>query len=578
MGSRREYYAAMHRAAASNTSKRSINHIMIISPFAGKPAAAERLVNVAKLVTAYYTNSPDPDIPLQQVAFGTSGHRGSSFDNSFNEDHVVAIAQAICLYRIKHKISGPMFVGIDTHGLSEPAFASAVEVLAGNGVEIMLAAAGEYTPTPAISHGILCYNLGRKSGLADGIVITSSHNPPDSGGFKYNPPNGGPAESKTTAWIEQKANELLRDNLRGIHRIRFEKARSIASTHEYDFLNSYVNDLENVLDLTTISGQSICIGVDPMGGAGVHYWPAIAERYRLNLEVINSDVDASFRFMPLDWDGQIRMDPSSVYAMQTLITQKRRFDISFGCDSDHDRHGIVTSGAGLMPSNHYLAVAIDYLFQNRPDWPLEAAIGKTLVSSQMIDRVALKLKRKLVEVPVGFKWFAAGLFDESLGFAGEESAGASFLRLNGRAWTTDKDGLVSGLLAAEILARVGRDPEAIYRELVSVLGEATTQTIQAAASPAQKQALAKLSPQHVQCKILAGDPIQSVRTRATGNDAAIGGLKIETEQGWFAARPSGTEDIYKIYAESFLGKEHLDLILEEAQSIVDSALATATQP
>ncbi len=548
---------------------------MMISPLAGKAAPAALLVNIAKLVTAYYTVLPDPGISRQRVAFGTSGHRGSSFEGSFNEAHVLAISQAICLYRVKQGINGPLFIGIDTHALSEPAFASALTVLAANGVEVMMAAAGEYTPTPAISHAILCYNRGRKRGLADGVVITPSHNPPESGGFKYNPPNGGPADTLTTDWIETTANELLQGRLKGVQRISVEKARGAATTHEHDFLNSYVHDLGNVLDMDVIRGESISMGVDPMGGAGVHYWSAIADHYQLDLSVINPAVDATFRFMPVDWDGKIRMDPSSAYAMRQLTGVKDRFDIAFACDTDHDRHGIVTRSGGLMPPNHYLAVAIDYLFQHRPDWSREAAVGKTLVSSQIIDRVSARLKRKLKEMPVGFKWFAAGLFEGALGFAGEESAGATFLRRDGSVWTTDKDGLVSALLSAEILACEGRDPEAIYRELTRELGEPTADRIEAAATPAQKKILAQLSPHQVQSTTLAGERISAVLTRAPGNDAAIGGIKVTTEQGWFAARPSGTEDIYKIYAESFRGRAHLHLILEEAKAIVARARATS---
>jgi phosphoglucomutase len=550
---------------------------MFVSPFAGKPAPADILLNVAKLVTAYYTELPDSEIPQQRVAFGTSGHRGSSFDTSFNEAHVLAISQAICLYRLKQGIDGPLFIGIDTHALSEPAFSSTLEVLAANGVEVMMAPAGEYTPTPAISHAILCYNRGRTRGLADGIVITPSHNPPESGGFKYNPPNGGPADTLTTDWIEKKANELLRSCLKGVQRITYEKARRAATTHEHDFLNRYVNDLNNVVDMDVIRGECIRMGVDPMGGAGVHYWSSIADCYRLDLVVTNPTVDATFRFMSVDWDGQIRMDPSSAYAMQPLIGMKNRFDIAFACDTDHDRHGIVTRGAGLMPPNHYLAVAIDYLFQHRPDWSQHAAVGKTLVSSQIIDRVAARLNRKLVEMPVGFKWFADGLFEGTLGFACEESAGATFLRRDGSVWTTDKDGLAAALLSAEILASVGRDPATIYRELTSELGEPTANRAQAAATPAQKKTLSKLSPEQVLSTTLAGEPILAVLTNAPGNNAAIGGIKVQTEQGWFAARPSGTEDIYKIYAESFRGADHLHLILEEAKTIVDNALAKPGQ-
>lgn len=550
---------------------------MIINPRAGMSAPPESLVNLARLVTAYYVNLPDPENLLQRVAFGTSGHRGSSFDSSFNESHVLAISQAICLYRRKHGIEGPLFIGIDTHGLSEPAFVSALEVFAANGVEVMMAAAGEYTPTPAVSHAIVCYNRSRTSGLADGIVITPSHNPPDSGGYKYNPPHGGPADNGTTHWIETRANKFLLNSLKGVRRVNLKLALNAATTHEHDFLNHYVNDLDKVVDMAAIRDQGIRMGVDPMGGAGVHYWSAIADRYRLDLSIINPVVDATFRFMSLDWDGRIRMDPSSRYAMQPLIAVKDQFDIAFACDTDHDRHGIVTPGGGLMPPNHYLAVAIDYLFQHRPEWPVSAGVGKTLVSSQMIDRVSARLCRKLVEVPVGFKWFAKDLLQATLGFAGEESAGATFLRRDGSVWTTDKDGLVAALLSAEMLACVGRDPETIYKELVHEFGEPREGLIQAAATPAQKDALANLSPCHVQCTTLAGEPVLAVRSRASGNDAAIDGLKVETETGWFAARPSGTENIYKIYAESFRGADHLDLILEEAQAMVDRALAARAQ-
>jgi phosphoglucomutase len=545
---------------------------MTISPLAGKPAPPEMLVNVAKLVTAYYSEAPDPSIPLQRVAFGTSGHRGSAFDKTFNEAHVLAISQALCLYRKQQGIDGPIFIGIDTHALSEPAFASALEVLAANGVEVMMAAGGEYTPTPAVSHAILVYNRGRKTGLADGIVITPSHNPPASGGFKYNPPNGGPADTGVTGRIEKQANEFLQGGLQGVQRIPFEKALHASTTHQHDFLNTYVNDLGTVIDMDVIRGAHIRMGVDPLGGAGVHYWSAIAACYKLDLTVVNQAVDATFRFMTVDWDGQIRMDPSSPYAMQSLIGLKDRYDIAFACDTDHDRHGIVTHGAGLLPPNHYLSVAIHYLFQHRPEWHKDAAIGKTVVSSQMIDRVSAKLGRKLYEVPVGFKWFAAGLLDGSLGFGGEESAGACFLRRDGTVWTTDKDGIVPALLSAEITARVGHDPGEIYRDLTHEFGEPAADRIEAAATPAQKEKLSKLSPQQVKSATLAGEAIQAVLTRAPGNDAAIGGLKVVTEHGWFAARPSGTEDIYKIYAESFRGEDHLRSILTEAQTIVDQAL------
>ncbi len=550
---------------------------MKINPLAGTPAPPEILINVARLITAYYSEAPDPAIALQRVAFGTSGHRGSSFAKSFNEAHVLAISQAICHYRQQQGIDGPLFIGIDTHALSEPAFASALEVLAANGVEVMMAAAGEYTPTPAISHAILVYNRARKTGLADGIIITPSHNPPDSGGFKYNPPNGGPADTSVTAWIEKKANEFLQNGLQGVQRIPFETARRAATTHQYDFLNAYVNDLGNVIDMEVIRGAQLRIGVDPLGGAGVHYWPAIADHYKLDLTVINPIVDATFRFMTVDWDGQIRMDPSSPYAMQSLIDIKDRFDIAFACDTDHDRHGIVTRSTGLLPPNDYLAVAIDYLFRHRPAWRADAAIGKTVVSSQMIDRVAARLGRQLIEVPVGFKWFAAGLLDGSLGFGGEESAGASFLRRDGSVWTTDKDGLMPALLAAEITARTGRDPGQLYRDLTQAFGTPAAARIEAAATPQQKAKLAKLTPQQVTSTTLAGEKIETILTRAPGNDAAIGGLKVLTQHGWFAARPSGTEDIYKIYAESFRGEDHLRRLLAEAQSIVDQALAANDQ-
>jgi phosphoglucomutase len=546
---------------------------MKASPFAGKPPEPAMLVNVPKLVTAYYTDVPDPAMPEQRVAFGTSGHRGSAFEKAFNEWHILAISQAICLYRKEQKINGPLFLGMDTHALSVPALASSLEVLAANGVEVMIAEGDEYTPTPAISHAILTYNCGRKTGFADGIVITPSHNPPHDGGFKYNPPNGGPAETSVTRWIEAKANQFLETGLQGVKRIPFEKALRTSTTHRHDFLSAYISDLANVLDMDSIRGAKVNIGVDPLGGAGVHYWGPIAERYRLNLKVVNEVVDPTFRFMTVDWDGQIRMDPSSPYAMQRLIGLKDRFEIAFACDTDHDRHGIVTRTAGLLPPNHYLSVAIFYLFQHRPKWRKEATIGKTVVSSQMIDRVTAKLGRKLYEAPVGFKWFVDGLLDGSLGFAGEESAGASFARLDGAVWTTDKDGIVPALLAAEITARMGRDPGEIYTELTREFGEPAYDRVEAPATPDQKQLLAKLSPQQVKLTELAGEKIQTVLTHAPGNGAPIGGLKVVAENGWFAARPSGTEDIYKIYAESFGGADHLRRILEEAQAIVNESLA-----
>ena len=551
---------------------------MKVSPFAGKPAEPAMLVNVPRLITAYYVETPDPSTPEQRVAFGTSGHRGSALETSFNKWHILAISQAVCLYRAKQKIDGPLFLGMDTHALSEPAAATALEVLAANGVEVMIAEGDEYTPTPAVSHAILTYNRGRKTGLADGIVITPSHNPPHDGGFKYNPPHGGPAEQAVTNWIQSKANELLESGLRGVNRIPYEKALRAATTHRHDYLNAYIADLANVLDMDAIRGAKISLGVDPLGGAGVHYWEPIAERFGLNLTIVNQEVDPTFRFMTVDWDGQIRMDPSSPYAMARLIGLKDQFDVSFACDTDHDRHGIVTRSAGLLPPNHYLSVAIFYLFQNRPKWNKDAAIGKTLVSSQMIDRVAAKLGRKLCEVPVGFKWFVDGLLDGSLGFGGEESAGASFVRLDGGVWTTDKDGIIPALLAAEITARLGRDPGELYQELTREFGEPVYDRVEAPATPEQKARLARLSPEKVQLTELAGEKIANVLTHAPGNGAPIGGLKVIAENGWFAARPSGTENIYKIYAESFRGADHLRRILEEAQTIVDAALGVALEP
>jgi phosphoglucomutase len=543
-----------------------------VSPMAGKLTEPSALVDIPKLVTAYYTEVPDPSVPRERVAFGTSGHRGSAFDKTFNEQHVVAISQAICEYRKPRGIDGPLFLGIDTHALSTPAGASALEVLAANDVEVMIAENDDYTPTPAVSHAILTYNRGRGSGLADGIVITPSHNPPADGGFKYNPPNGGPADTDVTRWIESRANELLEAGLQGVRKIRFERALRAATTHRHDYLGRYVDDLGSVLDMEALRGAGIRMGVDPLGGAGVHYWARIAERYRLDLTVVNEAIDPTFRFMAVDWDGRIRMDPSSPYAMQSLIGLKDRFDIAFACDTDHDRHGIVTRSVGLLPPNHYLSAAIFYLFQNRPNWSGSAAVGKTVVSSQMIDRVATKLGRKLCEVPVGFKWFVDGLLDGSLGFVGEESAGASFSRKDGTVWTTDKDGIVPSLLSAEITARTGRDPGEIYRDLAREFGEPLYDRRDAPATPAQKAMLARLSPQQVLSADLAGEKIQAILTHAPGNSASIGGLKVIAESGWFAARPSGTEDIYKIYAESFRDAEHLRRILQEAQTIVSEAL------
>jgi phosphoglucomutase len=545
---------------------------MKLSPLAGKPAPLSILVNVPRLITAYYKEIPDPSVASQRVAFGTSGHRGSSFDAAFNEWHILAITQAICEYRKQHGTDGPLFLGMDTHALSVPALASALEVLAANGVDVMLAEKDEYTPTPAISHAILTYNRDRKSGLADGIVITPSHNPPESGGFKYNPPHGGPADTAATGWIEARANALIEQGLRDVKRIAYEKALRSPTTHRHDYLNSYVADLGNVIDMDVIRGSKVRMGVDPLGGAGVHYWAPIAERYKLDLTVVSEEVDPTFRFMTVDWDGRIRMDPSSPSAMQRLIGLKDRFDIAFACDTDHDRHGVVARSSGLLPPNHYLAVSAYYLFQNRPNWRKEIAVGKTVVSSQMIDRVAAKLGRNLYEVPVGFKWFVDGLIDGSLGFVGEESAGATFLRRDGTVWATDKDGLIPALLAAEITARVGKDPGEVYRELTREFGESFSDRVDARATPAEKKLLAKLSPEQVKSKQLAGETIQSILTRAPGNDAPIGGLKVIAAKGWFAARPSGTEDIYKIYAESFRDADHLQQLIEEAQKIVSAAL------
>ncbi len=545
---------------------------MKVSPLAGKLPEPEMLVNVPKLITAYYTDVPDPSIPAQRVSFGTSGHRGSALQNAFNEWHILAITQAICLYRKRQHIDGPLFLGVDTHALSMPAFASSLEVLAANGVEVMIAEGDEYTPTPVISHAILTYNRERKTGLADGIVITPSHNPPDDGGFKYNPPNGGPAETDVTNWIQATANQFLESALQNVKRIPFQQALRASTTHRHDFLGSYVSDLANVIDMESIRGAKVNMGVDPLGGAGVHYWARIADHYKLNLTVVNELVDPTFRFMTMDWDGQIRMDPSSAYAMTSLIELKDRFDIAFACDTDHDRHGIVTREAGLLQPNHYLTAAIYYLFQHRPEWSNVAAVGKTMVSSQMIDRVTAKLGRKLYEVPVGFKWFVDGLLDGTLGFGGEESAGASFLRLDGTVWTTDKDGIVPALLAAEITARMDRDPGQIYQELTTEFGESVYTRTEAPATVQEKEILKKLSPQQVRLKELAGEEIQTILTHAPGNGAPLGGLKVVAESGWFAARPSGTEDIYKIYVESFRGTDHLRRILDEAQTIVRDAV------
>jgi phosphoglucomutase len=545
---------------------------MELSPAAGKIADPSILVNIPKLISAYYSDRPDPSVSAQRVSFGTSGHRGSSFTCSFNEWHILAISQAICLYRKQQKIDGPLYLGIDTHALSIPAYYTAIEVLAANGVELMIANGDEYTPTPTVSHAILTYNQNRKNGMADGIVITPSHNPPDDGGFKYNPPNGGPAGTEITKWVESKANEFLENQLKGVMRMPYEKALRAPNTHRHDFLNNYISDLGNVVNLDIIRDSKISVGVDPLGGAGVHYWEPISAKYGLNLTVVNKTVDPTFRFMTVDWDGKIRMDPSSPYAMQQLIGLKDRFDISVACDTDHDRHGIVTKSTGLMPANHYLSAAIFFLLQHRPLWKDSKAVGKTVVSSQVIDRVTKKLNRKLYETPVGFKWFVDGLFDGTLCFGGEESAGASFSRLDGSVWTTDKDGFIPCLLAAEITATLKRDPGEIYQDITRELGESQYDRVEAKATAQQKEKLGKLSPDQIKQKTLAGDKIISILTNAPGNGAAIGGLKLVTENGWIAARPSGTEDIYKIYAESFKGNDYLKEMLAEAQVIVDNAI------
>ena len=548
---------------------------MAIHPLAGHPAPASVLVDVSKLLAAYSTEKPDTTVREQRVAFGTSGHRGSSFKRSFNEWHILAVTQAICEYRTAQGTVGPLYLGRDTHALSEPACASALEVLAANGVEVMIDQDGGYTPTPVISHAILTYNRGKTSGLADGIVITPSHNPPEDGGIKYNPPHGGPANTQVTKWIEDRANALLAADLQGVKRLSYDQARRAHTTHLHDYLGAYIGDLAQIIDMDVIRSAGLKLGIDPLGGSGVAYWQPIAERYGLNIEIVTPSVDPTFRFMPLDWDGKIRMDCSSPYAMANLIALKDRFDVAFGNDADNDRHGIVTRSTGLMNPNHFLAVSISYLFAHRPGWKLEAGIGKTLVSSSLIDRVALKLTRKLVEVPVGFKWFVNGLLDGSLGFGGEESAGASFLRRDGSVWTTDKDGIIMNLLAAEMMAKTGRDPGELYRELTNELGEPVYERIDAAATPEQKAILSKLSPEQVNATELAGDSIVAKLTTAPGNGASIGGLKVMTEQGWFAARPSGTEDVYKLYAESFRGKDHLKRIQEEAQALITKALMKA---
>ncbi len=542
-------------------------------PLAGKPAPLEVLVNIPRLVSAYYTLHPDPQNPAHAVVFGTSGHRGSSLTGSFNEDHVLAISQAIAEYRKAAGITGPLFMGMDTHALSEPALYTALEVFAGNGVELMIHAGMRYTPTPVISHAILTYNAAHPGTRADGVVISPSHNPPEDGGFKYNPPNGGPADTDTTKWIQNRANAIIRDGLNAVKRLPFEKALKVETTHAIDLITPYVSDLENVVDLQAIAASGIHIGVDPLGGSGLAYWEPMAERYHLNLEAVNKRIDPTFSFMPLDHDGKIRMDCSSPYAMANLVAMKDKFDIAFGNDVDYDRHGIVTRSMGLMDPNHYLAVAIFYIFQHRPEWPATAQVGKTLVSSVLIDKVAQKIGRPLYEVPVGFKWFVPGLLAGTLGFGGEESAGASYLRKNGKVWTTDKDGIILDLLAAEILAVTGKDPGEHFQALESELGRTWYSRMDAPSGTREKAILANLSPEMVTATTLAGDPITAKLTTAPGNGAPIGGLKVSTEYGWFAARPSGTEDIYKIYAESLRSAEHLERIQAEAREIVDAALA-----
>jgi phosphoglucomutase len=530
-------------------------------------------VDVAKLVGAYYDLRPDPAVPAQRVAFGTSGHRGSAFNAAFNEAHILAISEAICRYRQAQGIDGPLFIGRDTHALSEPAFRSALEVLGANEVDVRVDATDGYTPTPVISHAILIYNRDRREHLADGIVVTPSHNPPEDGGFKYNPPNGGPADTDVTGWIGEQANDLLATAVQRVARIPFERARAMATGHDY--LTSYVADLDAVIDMEAIRASGLRLGVDPLGGASVAYWPAIAERYRLDLTVTNDRVDPTFGFMTVDWDGRIRMDPSSPHAMARLVELRDRFDVAFANDTDADRHGIVTPGVGLLNPNHFLSAAVAYLFGGARSWAPGVAVGKTLVSSAMIDRVAADLGRRLLEVPVGFKWFVQGLLDGELGFGGEESAGASFLRRDGTVWSTDKDGIIPCLLAAELTARSGRDPGETYAGLTERFGSPVYRRIDAPATPAQKSALARLSPEQVAGDSLAGEPITQVLTTAPGNGAPIGGLKVMAEHGWFAARPSGTENVYKIYAESFRGEDHLGRLIEEAQAMVSAALAGA---
>jgi phosphoglucomutase len=542
------------------------SHVNAPNPAAGKPVAANALTNIPKLVTAYFVSKPDPADPAQRVAFGTSGHRGTSLKISFNEDHILATTQAICDYRKDAGLTGPLFVGIDTHALAEPALASAIEVFAANGVHIMVDERGGYTPTPVISHAILTYNKGRKDGLADGVVITPSHNPPEDGGYKYNPPHGGPADTDVTGKVEKQANRYMEEGLKGVARMSYERARKSPSVHPHDYIGPYVADLGNVVDMDLIKSAGVRIGIDPLGGAAVHYWQPIIERYGIKATIVNDLVDPTFRFMTVDWDGKIRMDCSSPYAMASLIQMRDRFDVAFANDTDADRHGIVTSSNGLMNPNHFLAAAIAYLFGHRPQWSKDAAIGKTVVSSSIIDRVARKLNRKLVETPVGFKWFVEGLGNGSFGFAGEESAGASFLKRDGSVWTTDKDGIILGLVAAEIMARTGRDPSQFFAELTAELGVPFYERIDVPATAPLKNALKAATPERLNMKELAGDPVKAMRTTAPGNNQSFGGIKVETDMGWFAARPSGTEDVCKIYAESFRDAAHLKKIQSDAQA------------
>ena len=557
---------------STNTNPEGVAMTVNVSPLAGKPAPPDMLVNVAELITAYFSLKPDPDVASQRVAFGTSGHRGSAFSAGFNESHILAIAQAVSDYRNKAGIGGPLFLGMDTHALSESAFASAIEVLAANGVETMIAPHGFYTPTPAVSHAILTYNRGRDSGLADGIVISPSHNPPDEGGFKYNPTNGGPADVEITSAVQDAANVYIRNNLDGVKRIPFGRARKAACIHEHDYVTTYVADLGNVVDLDAVRGAGIRIGIDPLGGAAVQYWAPISARYKLKSTVVNDAIDQTFRFMTLDWDGRIRMDCSSPYAMARLVAQRDKFDIAFANDTDADRHGIVCPSSGLMNPNHFLAVAISYLLARRDDWSAGAAVGKTVVSSTIIDRVTERANRKVFEVPVGFKWFSAGLVDGSLGFGGEESAGASFLRRDGSVWTTDKDGLIMGLLAAEICAKTGKDPGELYDAITAELGNSFYQRVDAPASAGQKKRLGRVDANSIGEKELAGDPVTAKLSKAPGNGAPIGGVKVVSKNGWFAARPSGTEDVYKIYAESFVSADHLGRIQQDARKLVDGII------